>query len=1191
MSEGKTTGKIKVGFKKKGKRLLVRRCLVWLIVLGTLGYSVNGPVARLVIHRYLKGALVEQGLTGDFAIGGSIVSGFRLHDMELTGDQLIRRLSLGSASIRYDLNELVSEQLLRELAVESLTLVVDLDFEAADKEEDEEGGPIWDMLTAIHPLVTAQPIEFSDLDITLLRGGETFLHFTLGELYHKAGSGLIELGDFIAATKEASTPAQDIRIDWQIDSFKVDRIEPLPEFIVENILLAWSEGDVYRAAGGLRLAAAEFDFELNEFGEVSLMQVEDKGLELAEIGRLSPLEVPELSGRVKSLNVKVGQLDQVIARWDIELAVEVQNLVFEENEIGTFVFAVTQRGEQALISMHSRDEGIGLRVESSVDWTSPDSLEWFRYGRAQLKAEVEGLDGWLDRYRQHFDEEQQELLTRFTGGELRLRAEAEASPDGPNRLQSKIGIGGLSYQTNRLPETELALDFALEDELAVLEFSDNGDAIKLSAEIDLAAERYTASLIIEQRELPWLNPLIASFADEVNLLTTIGLRWQGSGGWGENPSHQGELSVAPLQFIYADLPTLGGGVEASYNWPDEVIIEALTANYGEWQLRLGASWAKSTLVINEFEVEHDDEAIASGAGYFPWRAEVLDLPAFLDQRESMAFSLEVLPRGLGELPALLELEESSELSQQLRQVKGVVTGGFHLEGCPCDPQLRAQFALTDLMPADELLPSSALRPPFDVYLDAHTKQSSLNLGLRLIENGEPLAEANVVTPYLPAEWLVSAPDFYELPIQARVAVAEFPLTRVLEFAPDLREMLRRLDGTASLQASLSQTLAAPLVEFELGADVPKLDFVDTDLPDVSDIKVAIALIDQKLNVRRISAEIGGGKVAGQGEALLNLPSLSDPNVEAGLASFELDLVGDHVPVFRDDQVLVRSNARLRLAGNMESAVLSGSVDLVESLFFKDIELIPVGVPSAQVKKIELAAVDAVTTAGTLPIPEPFDQWKLDLGVNLKDPFLIRGNLARGQVTGGIKVGGTFSEPRPVGNFNLEKIRARLPFSTVRVDNSRVTFREDSGLDPQLEINARSKISNYDISIFVYGAASNPTVAFSSNPPLSREDILTLIATGTTTSGLGDSQVASMKAFQLLISELQRRFDRPDGNRLFAKVLGVVDDLDLSVGESDPFTSRQFTSASIKFNENWNFTAQFDQEGNSRGLIVFSIRLK
>jgi hypothetical protein len=103
--------------------------------------------------------------------------------------------------------------------------------------------------------------------------------------------------------------------------------------------------------------------------------------------------------------------------------------------------------------------------------------------------------------------------------------------------------------------------------------------------------------------------------------------------------------------------------------------------------------------------------------------------------------------------------------------------------------------------------------------------------------------------------------------------------------------------------------------------------------------------------------------------------------------------------------------------------------------------------------------------------------------------------------------------------------------------------------------------------------------------------MSLLATGTTTSGLQDRDVATFKAFQLFLMKLKKRSDKPGGNRLFEALLKGVDDLNLNVGEKDRFTGRKFSSATIELNPHWHFTAQVDALQQTRGLIVYVVRFR
>ena len=102
---------------------------------------------------------------------------------------------------------------------------------------------------------------------------------------------------------------------------------------------------------------------------------------------------------------------------------------------------------------------------------------------------------------------------------------------------------------------------------------------------------------------------------------------------------------------------------------------------------------------------------------------------------------------------------------------------------------------------------------------------------------------------------------------------------------------------------------------------------------------------------------------------------------------------------------------------------------------------------------------------------------------------------------------------------------------------------------------------YRVNIQVYGRASNPQMVLISNPPLPDNEIMTLLATGATTEGLEDPQAASSRALQLLVEEFRRgRF--VVGKRL-RPLLGMLDRVDFTVAEQDPYSSDSFSTATLE----------------------------
>jgi hypothetical protein len=298
------------------------------------------------------------------------------------------------------------------------------------------------------------------------------------------------------------------------------------------------------------------------------------------------------------------------------------------------------------------------------------------------------------------------------------------------------------------------------------------------------------------------------------------------------------------------------------------------------------------------------------------------------------------------------------------------------------------------------------------------------------------------------------------------------------------------------------------------------------------------------------------------------------------------LKGDHLPLWRDESLIVRANTDLRLTGTWKQAALTGTLGVLDSIFYRDIELIPIGSPftapsAAALPKIDLIAKPAES------MPEPFRNWTLDVRARTENPILIRGNLATGQVKANLRVGGTLGNPAPDGEAQISNLRAALPFSTLTVQSGNVRFTPETGFDPILELRGTAEPRPYQVNVFVYGRASDPQLMLTSSPPLPENEIMTLLATGTTTAGLEDPQAASSRALQLFAEELRR--GRFGIGRQLRPLLKLMDNIDFSLAEADPYSSTSFSTATVKLADRWYLSAGMDAEGNSRLLAIWRLR--
>ena len=135
------------------------------------------------------------------------------------------------------------------------------------------------------------------------------------------------------------------------------------------------------------------------------------------------------------------------------------------------------------------------------------------------------------------------------------------------------------------------------------------------------------------------------------------------------------------------------------------------------------------------------------------------------------------------------------------------------------------------------------------------------------------------------------------------------------------------------------------------------------------------------------------------------------------------------------------------------------------------------------------------------------------------------------------------------------------------------------------------IDRTNITLNVYGPVSNPKYTLYSDPPLPESEILTLLATGSTIGDLEDADTATMKGAQLAINWLKERYQVPGRDTPFQKLLTEFDDVELNFGENDPFSGRKFNSATLQVAPNWFLSAAVDATGNTRGIVIFSVRFR
>ncbi len=259
------------------------------------------------------------------------------------------------------------------------------------------------------------------------------------------------------------------------------------------------------------------------------------------------------------------------------------------------------------------------------------------------------------------------------------------------------------------------------------------------------------------------------------------------------------------------------------------------------------------------------------------------------------------------------------------------------------------------------------------------------------------------------------------------------------------------------------------------------------------LPIAFTKIDGRIRLEgsRIIVEELGGRAGGGTFRVDGHVSLVDgPDLTMGMKDVSLNLA-------RGLEARVRGEGSLR--GSWEAMFLEASVEVVNSLYDRDIEL----------GDLWDLIRDQLTPKGRRG---PAEVSPLTLKVTLysQGGVYIDNNIAKGEMWLNLFASGNAAQPRIWGTVGVLDGEIVLRGRTFTVTSGSMDFRDTEILDPSINLAADSRItttdSDYIVSMLVSGTVSKPRIQFSSDDPgLSQNDVVSLVAFGKTGSQLQREQ--------------------------------------------------------------------------------------
>jgi len=278
-----------------------------------------------------------------------------------------------------------------------------------------------------------------------------------------------------------------------------------------------------------------------------------------------------------------------------------------------------------------------------------------------------------------------------------------------------------------------------------------------------------------------------------------------------------------------------------------------------------------------------------------------------------------------------------------------------------------------------------------------------------------------------------------------------------------------------------------------------------DFPSgLSGLNGVLQFEQNRIRIEHLSGTTGGGTVSLAGSG----------SIQNGALNMDLTATARDVRMRYPPGVSSTANADLRLTGTSNSALLSGDVQVTKLAVTPGFDF------GSYLARSKQSGV--VTTSDSLQ-----SRVKLDVHVVTTPELQMQTAIAKLSGNADLRVRGSVDRPVVTGRVNSnEGGELSLNGTKYRIERGDVTFSNPARTQAFVDIQASTRVRDYDITVNLSGDVSQPnglTAKWRSEPPLPEADVIALLALGRTREesaalNSGGASGFTGEASNLLISE-------------------------------------------------------------------------
>ena len=295
-------------------------------------------------------------------------------------------------------------------------------------------------------------------------------------------------------------------------------------------------------------------------------------------------------------------------------------------------------------------------------------------------------------------------------------------------------------------------------------------------------------------------------------------------------------------------------------------------------------------------------------------------------------------------------------------------------------------------------------------------------------------------------------------------------------------------GSVAVDVSLAGTVSRPAWQGNLQIAGGSIQY--SDLPSaLSEINGRLIFNQDRLQIEALKARVGGGTVTFGGYATAYHRQLS----------FDLTLNGQDVRLRYPQGVSSMTNAQLRWSGTSSASTISGNATLTRLAI----------APGFDFGSYLVSTAQSVALPQTNPL---LSRISLDIHMVTTPELQMQTASLRLSGDADLRLRGTAAKPVLLGRADIIEGQVYFNGAKYRLERGDITFTNPVTTTPFLDLQASTRVRDYDITLTINGQIDKLKLSYRSEPPLPQADIVSLLAVGQTQEQYSQAQTTGQSSF-------------------------------------------------------------------------------